>query len=103
MTPRYGYTVCRGVPNTNTVPVPVGTRDPITAGIPVPVPNPIQLPSGYAWMTCALELNIFGTINVAMLISLVGLSQVWYSSGLWQTATHHIPMLQDHGDFTGKL
>ena len=40
MTPQYGYTVCRGVPNTNTVPVPVGTRDPITAGIPVPVPNP---------------------------------------------------------------
>ena len=40
MIPQYGYTVCRGVPNTNTVPVPVGTHDLITAGIPIPMLNP---------------------------------------------------------------
>ena len=41
MIPRYGYMVCRGVPNTNTTPVPVDTRDPITMGIPAPVLNPM--------------------------------------------------------------
>jgi hypothetical protein len=32
----------------------------------------IQLPSGCTQMTCALELNISGAVNVAMPISLVG-------------------------------
>ena len=36
----YGYMVWRGVPNAKTVPIPVGTHELITAGIPVPVPNP---------------------------------------------------------------
>ena len=36
----------------------------------------IQLLSGYARMTCALEPNISGIVNVAMPISLVGLSRV---------------------------
>ena len=40
MIPWYGYTVCHSVPNTNTVPVPVSTCDPITASIPILVPNP---------------------------------------------------------------
>ena len=58
MTPRYGYTVCRGVPNTNTVPVPVGTRDLITAGIPVPVPNPTQADGQTEVLNQSLEISL---------------------------------------------
>ena len=49
----------------------------------------IQLPSGCARVTCTLELNISCTVNVAIPISLVGLSQVQYSSGLGHTLDTH--------------
>ena len=42
----------------------------------------IQLLSGCTQVTHILELNISCTVNVAIPISLVGLSQVQYSSGL---------------------
>ena len=42
----------------------------------------IQLLSGCAQVTHILELNISCTVNIAIPISLVGLSQVQYSSGL---------------------